>query len=94
MPYIKKHDQERLKPILSKALIADKGELCYGISQLMMSFVKAKGKPLSYQTLSDARAAAIDAAFEWQDRVMRRYEDLKIRENGDIFQDFIRELNI
>ena len=96
MPYIKQSDKARIKPQLEKILMADKGQLCYAISELMLTFARQHliNKKPDYQLLSDCRAAALDASYEWQDRIMRSYENHKIRENGDVFQDFIREVNI
>ena len=97
MPYIKESQKQRLKPLLDKILIGEKGELTYCINILQMKFAEqdiiAHLKP-SYQVLSDAVAAANDANTEFYRRVIFPYEDHKIRENGDIFRDFIRKANI
>jgi len=54
----------------------------------------SRGQKVDYQTLSDANAAARDAIGEFDRRVFHPYEDHKKRENGDIFQEFIRKANI
>ena len=97
MPYIKQSQQQRLKPLLEKILIGEKGELTYCINVLQMQFCEqhfAASGQASYQILSDAIAAANDANSEFYRKVIFPYEDHKIRENGDIFRDFIRKANI
>ena len=54
----------------------------------------SEGHKVGYATLSDAVAAANDANSEFYRRVIFPYEDHKIRENGDIFREFIRKANI
>lgn len=61
-----------------------KGDLTWAISTLMDEF--AMTHDISYQNLSDARAAAQDAADEWYRRVMSLYEDKKAAENGDVYR--------
>jgi len=56
--------------------------------------VEKGGQRVDYQTLSDCIAAANDANAEFYRCVMAPYEDHKKRENGDIFQEFIRKANI
>mgnify|MGYP001568627671 FL=1 len=96
MPYIKQSQQARLKTLLDKIFIGEKGELCYCINVLQMKFCEGAviDNKLSYQILSDAVAAANDANSEFYRRVIFKYEAHKIRENGDIFHDFIRKANI
>ena len=80
-------------------MIGTKGELTFLINCLQMKFCEQNFKEVGqhkvdYQTLSDAIAAANDANAEFRDRVMKPYEAHKIRENGDIFREFIRKANI
>lgn len=83
MPYIKPEDREIWDLFEIDPLHMTKGDLNYCISKLMLGFVRCNGK--SYQTLSDAIAAANDAAAEFRRRMMDPYEDKKIKENGDIY---------
>ena len=99
MPYIKPQEQKRLLPQLDKIMIGTKGELTFLINSLQMRFCEQHFKEVGqqkvdYQTLSDAQSAANDAILEFDRRVMNAYEDHKMRENGDIFRDFIRKANI
>ena len=99
MPYLTIQQQQRLKPQIDKILIGTKGELTFLINSLQMQFCEQHFKEVGahkvdYQLLSDAVSAANDAISEFRRRVMDKYEDHKIRENGDIFRDFIRKANI
>lgn len=83
MPYIKQVDRDRLaKDKLDDIIPKTKGELNYTISVLMHNYILGQGK--SYQTLSDAHAAAIDAAAEFNRMVLAPYEDKKRKETGPI----------
>ena len=66
------------------------GVLNFQITQLMLRYVKEQG--LSYASISSARAAAFDAAAELNRRIGAPYEDQKIRENGDVYEELIKEL--
>lgn len=98
MPYIKPQEQKRLLTQIEKVMIGTKGELTFLINSLQMKFCEqhpVEGpQKVDYQTLSDALAAASDANFEFRCRVMAPYETHKLRENGDIFREFIRKANI
>ena len=93
MPYVKKADVSRISTDLDKVLMATKGELTFAINRLMMNFVNQHGK-MDYSLSSDMMAACHDAADEWARQVHHRYEDHKKRENGDVFQEFIRRQNL
>lgn len=100
MPYIRPQDQQRILTSLSNVLLGTKGELCFAINVLQMKFAEThfseitKSQKVDYQTLSDCVSAANDANTEFYRRVIFPYEDHKIRENGDIFREFIRKANI
>lgn len=104
MPYIRPQEQKRLLTGIDKLLIGNKGELTFLINALQMKYcdqhlkdplaTQSSSQRVDYQLLSDAAASLTDAEFEWRMRVMAPYEQHKIRENGDIFRDFIRKANI
>ena len=81
---------KRLSEDLAYMMDGDKGDLNYVISRIVTLFVAAKG--LSYKNASDGMAAMNDAALEWYCRVMRPYEDMKKRENGDVYDEVIEQL--
>jgi hypothetical protein len=68
----------RIPPLASKA------ELNYVIARLLCGYLDDHGT--SYQTLSDAKAAATDCAAEFQRLLIDPYEDTKIAANGNAFE--------
>jgi hypothetical protein len=60
-----------------------KGDLNYIISQMVIEYCKIKG--ISYSTCSDVTGLLNDVKVEFERRVVRPYEDKKIKENGDIY---------
>lgn len=85
MPYI----EPGLRPYIDKggAKPRTKGELNYAITRLMVQFVKERG--ISYHVISDAIAAAQDAADEMKRRVLGPYEDVACARNGDVYGDIL-----
>lgn len=84
MPYIKAADRKRLNGGINwNSLVpANAGELNYVISQIAGDYVMRKG--LKYDVLAQVQAALRGALVEFDDRIVRPYEDKKIIENGDI----------
>jgi hypothetical protein len=78
MPYI---PQDRRDELLFE-LPQNKGELNYRITRAMHIYIGSHG--MSYQVISDAIGAAIDAAEECRRVVLGPYEDIKRKENGAI----------
>lgn len=87
MPYI---IPEVRKLLRDNAEAIDKGQLNFLISEIMILYLHRKG--LSYENISDAIGAAQDAADEMKRRILAPYEDKKIGQNGDIYQDLLKEL--
>ena len=79
-------------------MIGTKGELTFLFNALQMKYCEQHtvegAQKLDYQTISDVIAAANDANAEFYRRIMIPYETHKIQENGDIFREFIRKVNI
>lgn len=84
MPYIKCSDIEYL---LKGGAPRTKGELNYAITVLLIQYINEHGHV--YSVMSDAVAAATDAAAECRRRVLDPYEDNKMIENGDVYQGLI-----
>lgn len=89
MPYITEEDKKQFQKGVY-ALKADMwnkadlsvGDLTYLIYKLQLEYVKIKGK--RYQHLAEASIAALNSEKEFYRRVTAPYEDLKIKENGDV----------
>lgn len=59
------------------------GELNYQISKLLNDFIAMRS--LSYATINEAMGAIECAKLEFYARVARPYEELKAKQNGEVF---------
>jgi hypothetical protein len=84
MPYIKPEHRELLDPHVQSLIehISDTGDLNYVISTLAVKYLLSKG--LSYDQINAVSGVLQKVAAEFDVRVTRPYEDLKIFQNGDI----------
>jgi len=87
MPYIKQEDREKFENslnLLKKDICSDdsKGELTYILYSISLDWIKKKGK--SYTSISSGISSLTDAAEELRRRELNPYEDVKLKENGDI----------
>lgn len=80
MPYITQERRDALNADTPKTC----GELNYAVTMLMIKYCKEKGH--SYQTINDIHGAVSGALHEFQRRVVGKYEDQKIKENGDVYK--------
>lgn len=82
MPYIKKE----IRPSFENSIINLKpespGDLNYIISRLCADYLKRKGK--NYALLNEVMGVLACVSQEMYRRVVAPYEDVKIKENGDI----------
>lgn len=78
MPYIPLADRKRAQTFPTTA-----GELNYAISRLMALYIDTRG--LSYQHISDCIGALEGAKDEFQQRVVRPYEDEKRAATGPVY---------
>lgn len=88
MPYVTQEDRdkvfEQLKPLLGKLMSDPRpGLLNYIYTMLADTYTQSKG--LSYGTLNDVVGVFASAQSEYQRRVVAKYEDQKILENGDVY---------
>jgi hypothetical protein len=82
MPYI--HQDDRLLLELNGSSHArSAGELNYLITTLCVEYLNTNGK--NYQHINDVVGALEGAKLEFYRRVAAPYEDLKIKENGDVY---------
>jgi hypothetical protein len=87
MPYIKQEDREHYKKLLEEAYVCfskdmTEGELNYVITSILNLYVKNHG--VSYKTYNEVMGVMESAKQEFYRRNVAPYEDLKIRENGDV----------
>jgi hypothetical protein len=82
MPYIK--DTEIKRAIRAGAPPENAGELNYAFTMIAKKYLKEKG--LSYQTCNDIVGALDNAKGEFKRRIQDPYEDVKIKENGDVYK--------
>jgi hypothetical protein len=88
MPYIKQERRDELAIWGSfseePAQVANTpGELNFQVTDLVTEYLGHKG--LSYQTINDIVGALEGAKLEFYRRVAAPYEDIKIKENGDVY---------
>lgn len=80
MPYVKKTDRERLD---GGDEATGPGELNYVITKKIDSYLGRKG--LSYANLNEIIGVLECAKLEIYRRIVAKYEDSKIAENGDVY---------
>jgi len=83
MPYIKQEQRNQLEDIDTPAITA--GELNYCITKLVCEYINSN--KLNYQTINDIVGALEGAKLEFYRRVAAPYENVKMKENGDVYYD-------
>ena len=81
MPYISKVSRKAIDSGQRDPISA--GELNYELTRTIIDYLDNKGK--SYQTMNDIIGALEGCKQEFYARVVRPYEDEKIKENGDVY---------
>jgi len=81
-PYIKKEDRLRLVNALNVVPLTV-GELNYLFTKISLHYLANKGE--KYQTYNDIIGALEGCKLELYRRKISKYEDKKIKENGDVF---------
>ena len=85
MPYIKQEDRNRfikLVEMIDVQEIKSAGELNYLLTIMAHRFLNQK--PENYQSYNDAIGALEGCKLELYRRHVGEYEDVKVRENGDV----------
>ena len=82
MPYITKDKRASIDNLVTFRA-QDAGELNYAITKLVNEYLEGRGK--RYETINSAVGALECAKLELYRRVAAPYENLKIRENGDVY---------
>jgi len=80
MPYIKQKERKEIDE--SSKNITTCGQLNYAITKLLHQYIKRH--ELNYNSINDVIGAIESAKAEFQRRVVTPYEELKIKENGDL----------
>lgn len=83
MPYIIPERRKRL--VEGNELPDSAGELNYLITKLVDRYIQVHGR--NYRTLNEAIGVLECAKLELYRRVAAPYEDEKIKENGDVYND-------
>lgn len=84
MPYISQEARGKFAHIQGHPVdIANSGELNYLLTMFVNEYLHQHGK--RYATMNDIVGALDGAKAEFQARVVRPYEDEKIKENGDVY---------
>lgn len=86
MPYIKQERRDAMANTLEATPDCphNAGELNYAITVLLLQYWRQPG-PANYQRINDIVGACGGALHEFQRRIVGKYEDQKIRENGDVY---------
>jgi len=77
MPYIKEESR-----VIARVLPNTAGELNYAITMLCLEYISRKGE--CYQSYNDVIGVLECSKAEQQRRWVGPYEDIKIKQNGDI----------
>jgi hypothetical protein len=81
MPYITPIRREFINTFTE--LAQNVGELNYCFTMEIKAYLRTKG--ISYQTFNDILGALEGAKLEFNRRIVAPYEDIKIKENGDVY---------
>lgn len=84
MPYIDKKTRLLMDTTLRGSRNA--GELNYEITRLIRQYLE-NNAPLNYQIINDIVGALEGAKLEFVRRIVNPYEDYKIDQNGDVYND-------
>ena len=82
MPYIKQDRRQAFN--LESAIPETPGELNYVFTMILKEYIERHGK--SYKILNDVLGALEGTKLEFYRRVVVTYEDLKMYENGDVYE--------
>ena len=83
MPYIKPEDRKKFR--LEDTIPTTEGELNYCITTLCLNYLKNKTK--NYATLNGIIGVLSCAQIEFYRKIIADYENIKIAESGDVYQE-------
>ena len=79
MPYIKEADRDHVRDHGASNV----GELTYELTEVIVRYQKNYG--LSFRIIAEIRGALVSALDEYNRRVTHNYENVKLLENGDVY---------
>lgn len=82
MPYILGSQRARVEP-RAGGPATNAGELTYQLTRLLVNYLQGTG--LKFVHIAECLGALSATQLEFYDRVVRPYEDTKIKENGDCY---------
>lgn len=89
MPYIRPEERKRvdgpMQALADTLRDMDAGAQNYAITRLLLSWVRARG--ISYSHLADVVKVLETAKLEFYRRALAPYEDRKLEEHGDLYDD-------
>ena len=91
MPYIKQEDRNNLYALITRlgVEINTAGELNYTITKLVIMYLQgcqaSRGVRFNYSGIATVTGVLENVKQEFYRRAATPYEDLKIKENGDVY---------
>lgn len=84
MPYITDIEKDEIDKQINynDLYMPTSGALCYVIYKIVLAYLKLNGK--SFRTFSEINGALECAKMEFYRKIVAPYEELKIKENGDV----------
>jgi hypothetical protein len=83
MPYITKEQQAKADLSCFHINPNDSGELNYVLTLICLNYVNHRGH--RYSTMNDIIGALEGCKMEFYRRLVAPYEDVKVKENGDVY---------
>ena len=84
MPYIHESSREAIDPHIAPLAeqLHSPGDLNYAITRVLMQWLLDKG--IDYGNINSVAGVLQKVQAEFDERVTRPYEDLKLKQNGDV----------
>lgn len=85
MPYISPKDREKFPDLVSFENVMTAGELNYVLTKICQLYFETNGS--RYQQINDIIGALEGCKLEFYRRLVSKYENQKIEQNGDVYTD-------
>jgi len=86
VPYIEESERDRFAGVNTFGYACNKaGELDYVITRIIQGYMKKNG--VSFATFAVIAGVLVLVLFEFVRRVVNDYEDMKIKDNGDVYEE-------